>query len=353
MRSLKVSLLGVHKRTPEQRAESKRIKFENMQSSNDQAKKPQSTKKPMITWTDKTKEKVIDKPLEDEHISSQSTKKPPITYKDKGKAIVTDESSERHRILDKGKKKIIYAPLVKLPGDELDDESEDEVDDESEDESYDPWDSLQAIYGSKKGIVIRSSPPRSPPPPLPVHENKMISSKSIGKRPMQEIIPMDSEKMAVTAATVSGSKSEEPKRRVRHKRVATPSNGTMIYPQDVIDAGKNINPAKKTHYAWFILAPSEEQNRKEPLRPLPVPNVRIKFDWNSHPTVSTLLKYIAMQLRLDSREEVCIFMYGSLLSPEMKLVDVENQWMKIVGPERKTTNIGTSAQYYCIKLTYA
>ncbi|KAI3707488.1 hypothetical protein L6452_26059 [Arctium lappa] len=261
MRSLKVSLLGVHRRTPEQRAESKRIKFENVQASDDQAKK-----------------------------STQSTKEGMISQ-------------------DKGKKKVIYEPLVKL----------------LEDKPYDLWDSFQAISGPKKGIVIRSSPPRSPPPPPPVHKSE----------------------------TVLGSKSKEPKRRVRQKRVAIPSNGTMISPQDVIDAGKNIYPAKKTHYAWFILAPSEEQNRKEPLRPLMEPNVEIKFDWNSHPTVSTLMKYIAMKLTLDSGEKVGIYMFGGLLSPEMKLVDVKNEWMAIVGSERETTSIGTSALHFCIQLTYA
>lgn len=65
------------------------------------------------------------------------------------------------------------------------------------------------------------------------------------------------------------------------------------------------------------------------------------------------MKYVSMKLKLDSREKVGIYMFGGLLSPEMKLVDVQNEWMEIVGPERETTNIGTSAHHLCIQLTYA
>ncbi|KAJ9537200.1 hypothetical protein OSB04_029933 [Centaurea solstitialis] len=229
-------------------------------------------------------------------MQSQSTEKPRLTYKDKGKAKVVYESHE--------------------------------------DEEYDLWEPVQM---KPKGIVIRSSPPRSPPRPPPpppspplVDENEMtISSKSKGKRPAHEIIPMDYEEMAVTETTTSGSKSKEPKRRVGQKRVATPSSGIMITPQDVIDAGKNINPAKTTHCAWFIISPSKQQNnRKKPLRPLLEPN-------------------------LSGCMQVGMFMFGSLLSPEMKLVDVENKWMETVGSERQTVYIGSSAYQFCIHLTYA
>ena len=155
----------------------------------------------------------------------QSTENPPITYKDKGKAKVIRESSpESH-----------------------------------ENEHYGLWGPVHVKPRSKKRNVVRSPPPPPPPPP-PVDENEMtILSKSKGKRPMQETVPMDHEKMTVTETTISGSKRKEPMRRMGRKRVATPSNGTMISPQDVIDAGKNINPANKTRYVWFILAPSQEQ----------------------------------------------------------------------------------------------
>ncbi|KAJ9537201.1 hypothetical protein OSB04_029934 [Centaurea solstitialis] len=126
MRSLKVSLLGVHRRTPEQRAESKRMKLEKMKASHDQAKKPESTKKLMIAQKDKGKGIVIDKPLEDQRITPESTKKLVIAQKDKGKGIVIDKPLEDQRITPESTKKLVIAQKDKGKGIVIDKPLEDQ-----------------------------------------------------------------------------------------------------------------------------------------------------------------------------------------------------------------------------------
>nr|KAJ0204258.1 hypothetical protein LSAT_V11C500254420 [Lactuca sativa] len=90
----------------------------------------------------------------------------------------------------------------------------------------------------------------------------------------------------------------------------------------------HLNPAKKKHSAWFSLTPSCDQCVY------------------SH-------EYIALQLKHVRQQEVGIFLNGKLLAPEMKLLDVVKQWMAFVDSERKITKIGSSAENFCMKLTYA
>ncbi|KAI3523957.1 hypothetical protein L1887_02499 [Cichorium endivia] len=192
------------------------------------------------------------------------------------------------------------------------------------------WETMPVGYHSK-GIII-GSPQRSP---LPVHENAVISTKSKDKTP-----------------TEVRTESKTPKRRTRQKSVAVPSCGKMIYPQDLVDAGMHLSPAIKKHSAWFSLTPFCDQNRKDTLQLLVEPYIEIITDGKCQPDVSILMKYIVLQLKHVCQEEVGIFMNGKLLAPEMKLLDVLKQWMTIVGSERKITKIGSSAENFCVKLTY-
>ncbi|CAI9285216.1 unnamed protein product [Lactuca saligna] len=143
------------------------------------------------------------------------------------------------------------------------------------------------------------------------------------------------------------------KRKRRNKQQNTvelaPSFWNRICPQDVVDAGMHLNPAKKNHSAWFSLTPSCDQ--KNTLQLLVEPYLQITMEGN--PDVSILMKYIALQLKHVHQQEVGIFLNGKLLAPEMKLLDVVKQWIAIVDSERKITKIGSSAENFCVKLTYA
>ncbi|KAL7600841.1 hypothetical protein Lser_V15G23197 [Lactuca serriola] len=107
------------------------------------------------------------------------------------------------------------------------------------------------------------------------------------------------------------------------------------------------------HSAWFGLTPSCDQSRKNTLQLLVEPYLQIIMEGNCNPDVSILMKYIALQLKHVRQQEVGIFLNGKLLAPEMKLLDVVKQWMAFVDSERKITNIGSSAENFCMKLTYA
>ncbi|CAH1429767.1 unnamed protein product [Lactuca virosa] len=184
-----------------------------------------------------------------------------------------------------------------------------------------------------KGITI-GSPPRPPPP---VHENAMISKS----------------KDQSSTDTRTGIKKR--KRRNKQQNIVEfePSCWNRICPQDVVDAGIHLNPAKKKHSVWFSLTPSCDQNRKNTLQLLVEPYVQIIMEGNCNPDVSILMKYIVLQLKHVCQQEVGIFLNGKLLAPEMKLLDVVKQWMAIVDSESKITKIGSSAENFCVKLTYA
>ncbi|KAL7600837.1 hypothetical protein Lser_V15G23191 [Lactuca serriola] len=77
------------------------------------------------------------------------------------------------------------------------------------------------------------------------------------------------------------------------------------------------------------------------------------MEGNCNPDVSILMKYIVCNLSMFANRRVGIFLNGKLLAPEMKLLDVVKQWMAIVDSERKITKIGSSAENFCVKLTYA
>ncbi|KAL4590406.1 hypothetical protein LXL04_003335 [Taraxacum kok-saghyz] len=192
------------------------------------------------------------------------------------------------------------------------------------------WKAIPVPFHSK-GIVI-GSPPKSP---LPVHENAVVSNKSRDETPVEVM-----------------TETKKPKRKYKQKDVV-PFGGKMICPQDVVDAGMHFNPAKKKHSAWFSLTPSCDQNRKETLQLLLQPYIQIIMDGNCNPDVSILMKYIVLQLKHVCLDEVGILMNGKLLAPEMKLLDVLKQWMIVFGSERNITKIGSSAENFCVKLTYA
>ncbi|KAL7602157.1 hypothetical protein Lser_V15G23202 [Lactuca serriola] len=159
---------------------------------------------------------------------------------------------------------------------------------------------------NNKGINI-GSPPRPPPQ---VHENPMISkSKDQSSTDMR-----------------TGIKKRKRRNKQQNVVELEPSCWNRICPQDVVDAGIHLNPAKKKHSVWFSLTPSYDQNKKNTLQLLGEPYLQII---------------------------VGIFLNGKLLAPEMKLPYVVKQWMAIVNSERKITKIGSSAENFCVKLTYA
>ncbi|XP_052619962.1 uncharacterized protein LOC128126246 [Lactuca sativa] len=120
-----------------------------------------------------------------------------------------------------------------------------------------------------KGVTI-AFPPRPAPQ---VHENAMISkSKDQSSTDVRTVIK---------------------KRKRRNKQqnivVLEPSSWNRICPQDVVDAGMHLNPAKKKHSAWFSLTPSCDQNRKNTLQLLVEPYLQIIMEGNCNPDVSILM----------------------------------------------------------------
>nr|KAJ0204929.1 hypothetical protein LSAT_V11C500254470 [Lactuca sativa]KAJ0208070.1 hypothetical protein LSAT_V11C500254430 [Lactuca sativa] len=186
---------------------------------------------------------------------------------------------------------------------------------------------------NNKGITI-GSPPRPPPQ---VHENPMIS------------------KSKDQSSTDMRTRIKKRNRRNKQQNIAElePSCWNRICPQDVVDAGIHLNPAKKKHSVWFTLTPSCDQNIKNTLQLLVEPYIQIIMEENCNPDVSIFMKYIVLQLKHVCQQEVDIFLNGKLLAPEMKLLDVVKQWMAIVDSEWKITKIGSSAENFCVKLTYA
>ncbi|XP_024004867.1 E3 ubiquitin protein ligase DRIP2-like [Eutrema salsugineum] len=87
-----------------------------------------------------------------------------------------------------------------------------------------------------------------------------------------------------------------------------------------------------------------------PLPQIPSRYLRIK---DSNLPVSYVQKYVAMKLKLESEDEVELYLRNQPLDPSMLLCDLLAYWIATACPRRIVTNVGASGANYMLVLSYS
>ncbi|CAH2079171.1 unnamed protein product [Thlaspi arvense] len=126
---------------------------------------------------------------------------------------------------------------------------------------------------------------------------------------------------------------------------------TKIAADPVANASRNETSAAAAADTpiWFTLLALKDQDTDAPLPQLHNRYLRVR---NGNLPVSYIQKYIAMKLRLESEDEVELYLGNVPLVPSVVLCDVLTYWIAFGSPHTICTTLGASAADYIIIFSY-